>query len=1209
MNRFRTRKKTKDDSTVGRSSSEEQSSLPSFKGFRRGKKSHEEEQKKEVDLTTALPSSDDFRTSLLMTGLSARFSMLREQDDPSTKIGKASDDSVLYPKRQSRLADFAFGRGLADIAEVESIRAAAPFARTGSFASDDADFQQGSIMNRAKPTEGNNLFGGRQKIYKIPIGSSAKTAAGGMGGRALYEDDVALSAFQKWRQAEKAGQGVLEGDGDDGDDRGYLDVESETTRPESPLPLGYNRRRETSSTTSSIPSLARNSTAATSVTSQPPSSLKDWQSQGPLSTSSASTPTLERHVTRTRRLYEQGLNQDLHDQQSSALSRIDTLSRQRPLGSRTPDLAGSSPSPTGNAFSDRFGGDRRHILTKASAPNLRSISPPATGSSIGTMDLGIKPPSWAEARSPPLETPPLSPPTSEAGDHPLLAIGPNDRGKATAMGVFQKPSLPYDESKFAQRQLQLQQGRETPTQRFRAESGASFSTNRSRSSSAQRHRQDNPSRLDTALEEERPYETSFFIDSDEGSTRLSGHPATKIPSDRIPQRPADHEHPALRQSTTSASLPPSRHASTGPASREAPKLEVSIDRASQVLPEDSPTLGPGAGLSGMVRQHLRSESGASSIYGGMPQTAGPESQFPVDARNPQVLDDLGVKSNPWQDQDWYSGEANEDAMPGTAQNRTTTSQITGQQSLTHGRNGGNHLEHDGEEAVEAEEEDEFASQLAHARRRVQERLTSYVESDSSRAPSPLLQSPEPPRNNPLGILRAQSSRGSLKDRPREASQSKAMKMLGIGTSTMTTSPSPSKQSFDDFPVGTMSDSASTIPKRLGREADSDADTDADATSTVSREEENVPPGLRAFRQARRELQKRKELETLARHQNQPHQSSSDAGMGPSVSSRGTSSREPGAPRSGSRPPSAQNRRLRASTEDSTSGASPSMGNASRPSSRSDRDRSGSETSTSIERSRPPRLRNNSSPHADQQRQLGTRSPSKAPMARSPGLPGTDIRHSPIMPPQGYPGGKTSTARQGDRSGPLSSLALQPNHTGFDNRSGQASPISPLSAGLPASPLSGIRPSGRRPSLQTGSSSTGMLNDSMKKTVRKFEISEPTFLTSTSRVPTMALPQSASSPDMQYDRCGRSGGDSLSQSGSTGGYVPPPLPPINPLRKRETSGPGGHALDGDRQPGPGQSFVRSRINSPPFVAGPPASRTVVTPGVNKNANMSVPGGMI
>src|SRR5437762_2292176 len=66
---------------------------------------------------------------------------------------------------------------------------------------EEADMSQGgSIMNRGKATEGNNLFGGRQKIYKIPAGRGAD---GGLVGRALYEDDVAVSSFQRWRKTEK----------------------------------------------------------------------------------------------------------------------------------------------------------------------------------------------------------------------------------------------------------------------------------------------------------------------------------------------------------------------------------------------------------------------------------------------------------------------------------------------------------------------------------------------------------------------------------------------------------------------------------------------------------------------------------------------------------------------------------------------------------------------------------------------------------------------------------------------------------------------------------------------------------------------------------------------------------------------------------------------------------------------------------------------
>lgn len=1269
MNRFRTKKKAKDDSIPSRPSLESENSSLSF--FRRGKKSQEEEQKKEIDLTSALPPSDDFRTSLLMTGLSARFSMLREQDDPNTKIGKASDDSVLFPKRQSRLMDFGYGGGLADIAEVESIRGA-PFARVDSFASDDLG--QGSVMNRAKPIEGNNLFGGRQKIYKIPVGGSTGRGVAGMGGRALYEDDVSLSAFQKWRQAEK------ERNSFDEDER-YANNDSQTfeglpaTRSESPLPLGYNRKRETSSTTSSTPSLARNSTAATSVTSQPTAPTKDWQFQSSAPASSSSTPLPERSVTRTRRLYEQGLTQDLHDHQSSALSRIDTLSRQRPLGARTPDLTQNSPSPTTLGFGERFGGERRPILTKGSAPNLRSMSPPTTGSSMGTIDLGIKLP-VNETKSSFGGSPPLSPPISETGEHPLLPIQPNDRGKATAMGVFQKPLHSYDESKYAQRQLQLQQGRETPTQRFRAESNASFATDRSRSSSSVQRRHNDGQTTDLTIKtgSQVPDDTNgmSFLDDSEDSPILKEHPGPLAPPQVAIQRPSDLDHPAFRQ----AAMPTPLSMSSQPSEEPSPILEHpggNTHPPRQETSGDSPTLGPttggglGAGLSGMVRQHLRSESNASSIYDRPPQTAGADSSFPIDPRDSSLMKDLGAKSNPWQDNDWDLSNESDDRQHhilSLLREEPLSDQETVDQKA---------------DELDGDQEDEFANQLANARRRVREKLTSYVESDSRSgsprlAPAPTTDLPLPPsRSNPLGILRAKSSRGSLIDRTRtrDESQTKAMKMLGIGASTMSTSPSPGKQSFDE------KDIMPTMSKENVKEQehDVDEDHDADARSTKSKDEENVHPGLRAFRQARRELQRRKELETLAKHQVQPGQTTEISTSQPRTSPpRETGMGRQRTPSRERKPPPVYYQQRAPSEASQHSGSSQS-----RSESRTDRDRSGSDTSygESRSRSRPPRIGNASSPYEDHAGQSSLNPPSRQPMLRSPGLPGTDIRRSPIMPPQGYAqNGAHSGApspQYFDRSASAGNLSLQPVRPGYESMStGQPSPISPLgsSMGLPRSPYSangsGITtptapvPSPRRPSAPSTpgfSTTASTLNESLKKVVKKNDISEPTFIMSTSRVPTVSLPQSNSTPEVNETRS-RSG--SRSRAGSNAGHTAPPLPPINPRRKREGSNTRGvfggqgseepmssvstphlplsntsQGFRADHNTGfPASddedgrlerrrqwkakleansrgSFAVQTNNGPYVAAGPPASRSVITSNMKgpSPSGMGLPGGMI
>ncbi|KXH38577.1 hypothetical protein CSIM01_05702, partial [Colletotrichum simmondsii] len=855
MNRFRTKKRAKDDaaSSTPRASHESESPAP-FRLFGKGKKSQEEEPKKELDLENALPHSDDFRTSLLMTGLSARFSMLREQDDPNTKIGKASDDSVLFPKRQSRMLDFGFGpgpNGLSDIAEVESIRKEVPFNRMDSYHSADGNSISGSVMDRAKPGEGNNLFGGRQKVYKLGSGavSTKNLDGGGMSGRVLYDDDVAKSAFQKWRQTEKSKQPF-------NDEQDQKPSSIDLPRAESPPPLGYDRKRETNSTTSSTPSLGRNSTAATSVMSQPTSAAKDWQSNPTAPSSASGTPNLDRSVTRARRLYETGLNHDLQEQQSSALSRMDTLSRQRTLGSRTPDLQ-NGPSPTSSLFSDRFGNERR-ILAKGSAPNLRSASPPTMGSPIVPMDLGINVPTNSEPKSSFGGAPPLSPPISEGEESSVL---PSDRGKATAMGLFQKPLHSYDESRYAQRQLQLQQGRETPTNRFRAESNASQTTGRSRSSSsAQRLPAEKPEpiiRTEPTVKEEEAglsfYDDSLSPQDDATNPAAAFHGATR--------RPADRDHPALRDFAMPTPLSLSTGASVEPSPvSDQPFTAISAETTSS--PQDSPTLPSSAGLSGMVRQHLRTDSATSSIYGSAPQTSNFASRFPLDPYDPKSMADMGVMANPWEVQspDWANPTFNEKEQTSNDQKESAVPEPTSQPRQTLPSENQPTSERNTGSSTEMEKEhDEFANQLADRARRVRERLTSYVESDRdsrSLSPHPVDRTREPslPRPNPLGILRQKTSRGSLIDRNREnrvdSQHSKAIKMLGLATSTISSTPSPNKSSFEE------KEPQSPVQEEREKPAFPRAET-APVLPThepeKDKEDDSMHAGLQAFRQARRRL--------------------------------------------------------------------------------------------------------------------------------------------------------------------------------------------------------------------------------------------------------------------------------------------------------------------------------------------------------------------
>lgn len=1088
MNRFKNKKKgAKEEVAETRPSIESESS---FSLFRRGKKGQEPETKKEIDLTTALPSTDDFRTSLLMSGLSARFSMLREQDDPNSKIGKASDDSVLFPKRQSRLADFGFanGMGLGDIAEVESIKAPT-FLRRDTSASNDS----GSVMTRSRPMESNVMFGGRQKVYKIAAGSSSTKNLDGMSGRALYEDDVSMSSFQKWRQAEKE-----RGTWNTADEIEYEKNNDFMSRSESPPPHGYNRKRETSSTTSSAPSGGRNSTAATSIISQPTPVAKDSQPLQTAPSSASSTPALDRQTTRARRLYEQGLTQDLQEQQHSVLSRVDTLSR-RPGGARTPDLGPNSPSPTMTTFADRwpaFGGERRTVLSKGSAPNLRSMSPPATGSLNGTMELNTRVPSATDPKAG-LFSPPLSPPISDSGtsEQLNLYIQAKDLGKATAMNMFQKPNSSYDDTKYAERQRQLQQGRDTPTQRFREESTFSSPNPRSESAASLRRQDSNMKPADLSKSNQVDYSAYQALAAtpfDDGleSPILNEHVFNPVRSPEVRlERPSDQDHPAFRNMAAPLAFPP-----------QADKQKLfDPGNGSFLGPQaatlaDSPTLGPtGGGLRGMVRQHLRSESDVSSIYA--PQN---EPQF-----SPRRLDDVPVPR-----------EIEEESMaePTALRSKPSMPRLEEDSTFNFPKAQGSFLE----SPRSQDEEDEFASQLADARRRVREKLTSFVETDAYSFSPPLVADsandlPAPPsRSNPLGILRGKDSRGSLIDPGRDVSPS-LTRDYGIGY-----------------------------------------DTEAQLN-----DEEDAHPSLKAFRQARRELQKRKELEVTARTTPQPQN-----GQFSSPPTTNGGRREPGHALSGERH-HGDDRQLRQINQTPAVDVPPPPP---RSGSRVARDRSGSENSdgsSGRSQSRPPlRSREHSIAEGQQQPMPSDRINAAAAgklMARSSGQPGTDVRRSPLVPPNGaFQNGLRLAAQHGESITTSVHLKGLPGRSKTEPVSAGHSPVSARSgrfeSARAAFPPNGATKSGsstptippsRRPSNAPNPQAnvnSSTLTDSMKRVVNKKDISEPTFVMSTSRVPTTSLPQSAMDAREARSRSG-----SVADVGT-----PPPLPPVNPRRKRDSS---------------------------------------------------------
>ena len=911
MNRFRSRKKSLGETEVGSrrpSQDAETPPMPTFssKTFKRKKHAVPEPPKPEleIDLATALPPQDDFRTSLLMPNLSARFSMLREQDDPTSMLGKANDDSVLFPKRASRL-DLFNRHGLSDIAEVDSIHGSIrpPFAsnRTESYGSGGYETDEGGVMSRARPGEGNTMFGGRQKIYKIPVGGSGSVknfgttedgeipSGGNMGGKALYESDIAMSAFQKlrereWQERETAG----------------LDSQNsskEQERSGSPPLARYNRNRETSSSTNSGPSQPRTSTAATSVASQRSAYEAINGSFHAQSSTQSGTAVSDRPLQKTKRLYGQGLDQHMHEQQSSALSRLESIQRQRTVGGGpTPKDLGHTrrQSRSASNFNERY--QRGDPLYASNGFRAASPAPSGTPPRMADFDLGFSndqagnTSDTGNGKSRPL-SPTLTPDQDLNQDPTFVAsLEPNDLGKATASGAFNKPIKQYDEQQYLRRQLQLQEGRNTPSpQLFRPFSpqtpsideqttgrsrnnslGSNFSSNFSRTGSfrqpwehhmedrvlpAVRERGNTPSLNESEEQSHGAMERSFFAGSEVGSqaeseseadpnspmtsdskfansSPLASQPLNPINPNRQLYFPHDPNHlaePSEEASSDSRSYR-SETTITQPKDNSVPG-----QLPTKAVNADSPTLGPvgvSNGLSGLVRAHLRNDSGQSSVY---PED---ENRFSVKVRDSifghesalshsrqQSREENESNRAYWANENRSSDQSGAAAPPPLSfaakhileqaqalrnnQENYKARQMLGDDKAqrvlggeapraTHSRKDSNsndwqaqlNAHHTRALSTEtAHEREELANELAERRRMVQDNLKNYVEVDG-RSPSSSAgsrtQDNSPARSgHPFGILK-KSSRGSLvggRDRPSKSQErpSKAMKMLGMGS--------------------------------------------------------------------------------------------------------------------------------------------------------------------------------------------------------------------------------------------------------------------------------------------------------------------------------------------------------------------------------------------------------------------------------------------
>jgi hypothetical protein len=1063
---------------------------PVAKKTKKGKKAPEEEVKPDFDLSSALPAVNDFRTSLIMPGLSTRFSMLREQDDPNSKIGKASDDSVLQ-STQSHTQDFGFSAGLSDIAEVSSLHSSIrpPFAnegRPGSFDSESIGEESGSIMTRARPGEGNVLFGGRQKIYVVSNNSSKGL------GRTLYDDDINMSAYQRLRAEEKE---RLRQEAEE--------LNNQYFEPSSPTAL--SQKRETSSSTNSGPTNVRTSTAATSIASQGTGAVSGSSPAIPSSSGQFSPTEVGRSTAKPRRLYDQGLDQHFQDQQSSAMSRLNSIQRTHtPTGRSTPPIPLSQTRST-TSLSDRF----------HRGPTSRSDSPSTTGHpgvlrNNSQLSSAGSSPVISQTQSPVLGSPVLS--DYDENQALSAALQPHDRGKATAMGAFNKPKEAFSEQQYAERMKRMQQEREVkeapvpkvensppqspprkPTlreradqeRRKRAESDAARKKSAEASQAppafsvfqaaanqmkATNHTLQSPPPTQAgptspSAESSASNNGNTFLASQSSSDDESAQPRPATARTEAGRRfdnlpvatgpaPSIFEHPAMRSRTPSDEKVPQLSSQPTVPQFASERPQHPSDPCNEV---DSPTLGPnGGGLSGLIRQHLRSDSNVSSNFDesdAKPVGLAIQTQSVARGRQPASnsatpAPSTHSHSNPWDLDDLNSpyrddqGSINS-SVSAEGQKRTPlTAAALGSQwennpKRTHERVASNETE---------AEHEAFQRDLAYRQRLIQENLRARAEGRSL--------SPAPGGSgglkNALNMLRAKSSRESFAtvgERPQDGSLRGLRKMnLGASNNASTTSLSPSEHWKSEMP------------------------SLRNKTSRVWQQSEQEAP-------------------------RSPIDGSTRTGrtVGRSAMSTRSSTRE----RSGSGTSSGRSLSRPDYYRGDVDNSMPSGGysNNAAPPLPTDRPSLDSEGRT--------RSRSNSHFESKHLQPIQTGN-------SHPPLPIPSPNSKYPLSPRPSPGG--------------------PNGLGNSTFSSQPSPVPPFSANHtpptsnPTTPnAAAFTPSSAQPFVRQG--------QLRKKSIAKSEISDPVFVSTTSVIDTVDLPPGASL---------KNGAEP---------FVPPPVPPINPMRRR------------------------------------------------------------
>ncbi|KAF3926897.1 hypothetical protein ABW20_dc0105114 [Dactylellina cionopaga] len=760
-----------------------------LRSFKRNKSQPPPASRPQVDLTQALPPTDDFRISLMMPNLEKRFSVLREGEEgpgvngigfgalaSGTLFGDGKDNEFVKPPAASN-------PGLNDITEVSSIRSGSR--GEGSFdlpeRPNQTDEFAGGVMNRPRQGDGNVLFGGRQKIFRIntavagseDVGESplSPIGRGRMGGRALYTDDL-------------PGPGGL---------RKPSMTEKESNRSQSPPPSNYNLDRNTQSSTTSGPSsLTRSSTTATSNSTNSRNFIPNSFALAMNSTASSKPRKL---------IYEQALDRDNSEREQNTLeSHLEShklaIMAQKRVGSTSPhpyseeDERRRAMSPPVRSFARPFSprNDEPEIRGRSSGritdsqeidghssqvPSLTTTD--ASHVSTSKKPQGEVPFSFGfednsgshKAAFPGLESainkhglPTPRPESDEYHDNqqtaPIATNGPTPSPSPLA------EKYSGDVGMFRNSELTLEDAHSQQISRQSSVSGLSRQgqpieqqTTFYEASDSEREMDDGASSV---------YEDDPYIPFEESEPFTNNDRSVSPPSQNTRERQIVPAFPPEKQNSGPLASPPST-------SEDATPLHDS----------DSPTLPPNAGLSNMIRQHLRSDSGISSIYASSMHGQMSEPQ----QEPPSLAQALANWDNEYPD---YDEEApfqpdaapeQKDLKPKFSLAELKKKEIEEKKpsllkSMPMERNPSENTLSTGDD-----ETDEWRTQLEEKKRMLQQRLQEHSGRNS---PAPgFADNDEPPKNSILkpgmlgNMLKGKSSPSSTPGRE----ENKAMKMLGI----------------------------------------------------------------------------------------------------------------------------------------------------------------------------------------------------------------------------------------------------------------------------------------------------------------------------------------------------------------------------------------------------------------------------------------------